>query len=130
MQTVLITLAGPVRRIDLKLPAEVAVGDLLPKLLELCGPQLAEPQAGLSQWRLVLPSRGLTLPHNRSLRDCVVVDGTVLYLQDSTSSAVQQPQTTTQTFRPKIIRPNASTGGIGVKWNIPPMDKFQSSTGL
>jgi hypothetical protein len=126
MQTVLITLVGPEHRIDLKLPAEVAVGDLLPKLLELCGPRLADPQTELSQWRLVLPTRGLTLPHNRSLRDCVVVDGTVLYLQNSTSFVAQPQQTTAQSFRPKIIQPSASTGGIGVKWNIPPMDKHSS----
>ena len=120
MQTVVITLVGPQRRFDLKLPAEIAVGDLLPKLLELCGPPLAEPQTDLSQWRLVLPSRGLTLPHNRSLHDCVVVDGTILYLLDSTSSVAQQQQTTTQTFRPQTIQPGTRTGGIGVKWNIPP----------
>jgi hypothetical protein len=126
MQTVLITLIGPERQIDLKLPAEVAVGDLLPKLLELCGPRLADHQAELSQWRLVLPSKGLTLPHNRSLRDCVVVDGTILYLQDSNSFVARQPQTTVQTFRPRMLQPSASTGGIGVKWNIPPTDKHSS----
>lgn len=120
MQTVLITLVGPERRIDLKLPAEVAVGDLFPKLLELCGPRFAYPQEALSRCCLVLPTRGLALPPDRSLHDCGVVDGTILWLQDSTSIVARPQPTVTPTFRPHIIQPNASTGGIGVKWNIPP----------
>ena len=119
MQTVLITLIGPARRIDLKLPAEVPVGDLLPKLLELCGPQLNQPQTALSQWCLVLSPKGMALLPNRSLRDCGVVDGAVLALQDNVSFIAQQRQTAAQTFRPQGIQPSASTGGIGVKWNNP-----------
>ena len=120
MQTVIITLISSERQIDLKLPAEVAVGDLLPKLLELCSSRLAQTQDALSQWRLILPSKGLTLPLNRSLRDCGVVDGAVLWLQDSASAVVRQQPIAPPTFRPQIIQPSANTGGIGVKWNIPP----------
>jgi hypothetical protein len=118
MQTVLITLVGPTRQVDLKLPAEVLVGDLFPKLLELCGLPTDQHQAALSQWRLVLPTKGLVLPFNRSLRNCGVVDGTKLALQDHASFVARQQQVV-QTFRPQGVQPSASTGGIGVKWNIP-----------
>jgi hypothetical protein len=117
MQTVLITLVGPARRIDLKLPAEVPVGDLLPKILELCGPRL--PQVAPMQWLLVFPSKGVAVPPIRSLQECGVVDGAVLFLQDSASFATRQQQAAAQTFRPQVIQPSAQTGGIGVKWNIP-----------
>jgi hypothetical protein len=116
MQTVLITLVGPERQVDLKLPAEVPVGDLFPKLLELGGLRMARSQ--FVQWRLVLSARGLALPLNRSLRDSGVVDGAVLSLQDG-ASFVARHQDTAQSFRPRAIQPSANTGGIGVKWNIP-----------
>ena len=119
MQTVLITLIGPAHRIDLKLPAEVPYRDLLPKLLELCGPQLARPQDRLAPWRLVLQNGGRDLPSDRSLRECGVVDGAVLALQDNETFVARQQEAATQTFRLQMIRPSASTGGIGVKWNIP-----------
>ena len=120
MQTVLITLIGPVRRIDLKLPAEVPVGDLFPKLLDLCVPRQAQQRAAISQWRLVLQPRGLAIPPNRSLNDCGVVDGAVLALQDGASFlAQQQEQEAARPFRPQGVQPGVNTGGIGVKWNIP-----------
>lgn len=109
MQTVLITLVGPTRRVDLKLPAEVAIGDLLPKLLEICGTPSALSQEVHPQWCLVRPISRLVLPFNRSLYDSGVVDGTVLWLQDSASFIAQQ-QAATQNFRSQS---GISTGGIG-----------------
>jgi len=110
---------GPARRIDLKLPAEIPVRDLFPKLLELCGPQLAQSQEVLSQWLLVLPSREIALPPNRSLRECGIVDGDMLALRNNVSFVAKQQQASTQVFRPQAIQPSADTGGIGVRWNIP-----------
>jgi WXG100 protein secretion system (Wss), protein YukD len=118
METVLITLVGPARRVDLKLPAEVPIGDIFPKLLELSGAQGVQPQATFARWGLILPVKGQVLPPNRSLRECGVVDGNVLALQDGVSFMAQQ-QAAAQPFQPKIIQPSAHTGGIGVKWNIP-----------
>lgn len=119
MQIVLLTLVGPARQVDLKLPAEVPTGTLLPKLLEICGgPQQA--QADLSQWRLVIPGKKTVLSPDRSLLDCGVIDGAVLLLQDYASFASEQQRLAQAgTFRPQAISPSASTGGIGVKWNIP-----------
>lgn len=119
METVFVTLVSPARRIDLKLPAEVPVGELLPKVLELCGPRLFSLQAMQTQWHLVLPDKGVALPPARSLQECGIVDGAVLFLHDNAALVQRQQQAASQSFRPQFIRPDASTGGIGVKWNIP-----------
>jgi hypothetical protein len=118
MQTVLITIISPARRIDLKLPSEVPMGDLLPKILEMCG--LRQVRIDPTLWRLVIPKRNLALPPARSLRDCGVVDGAILYLQDSAAFLARQQEAMASTFQPRVLKPDASTGGIGVKWNIPP----------
>lgn len=118
MQTVLITLIGPTRRIDLKLPAEVPTQELLPKLLELCGP-LQQSQVEPSQWSLVIPGKNMALPHTHSLLACGVVDGAILFLYSQTAFAVQQQQAQGPSFRPRALAPSADTGGIGVKWNMP-----------
>src|SRR4051794_17422393 len=81
MQTVLLTIVSPARRIDLRLPSEVPLADLFPKIFALCGPRQA--RVDLAQWRLVVPNKNIALPPARSLRDCGVVDGAILFLQDS-----------------------------------------------
>jgi hypothetical protein len=118
MQTVLLTLVGPTRRIDLKLPAEVPVGELLPKILELCVPPHL-PQAAPAQWCLVMPGRGMALPPTHSLLACGVVDGAILLLQNYTVFVAKQQQAQRSSFRPQVLQPDAATGGIGVKWNMP-----------
>ncbi|MEO7022234.1 MAG: EsaB/YukD family protein [Ktedonobacteraceae bacterium] len=118
MQTILLTLVGPTRRIDLKLPAEVPVGELLPKMVELCvSPRL--PQFAQAQWCLVIPGKGMALPPTYSLLACGVVDGAILLLQDHAAFVAKQQQAERSSFRPQVLQPGASTGGIGVKWNIP-----------
>jgi uncharacterized ubiquitin-like protein YukD len=115
MQTVFITLVSPVRRVDLKLPAEVPVGELLPRLLDLGEIRQPLPQ----QWRLVILASRLAVPPNRTLHDFGVVDGQILSLLDNASFQLFQQHAPVQPFRPQVISPDASTGGIGVKWNLP-----------
>jgi uncharacterized ubiquitin-like protein YukD len=118
MQTVLLTLVGPTRRIDLKLPAEVPVEELLPKILELCGlPHL--PETEYAQWRLVIPGKSTVLPSTHSLQACGVVDGATLMLQNYTLYIAKQQQAQSTSFRPQGLQPSANTGGIGVKWHLP-----------
>ncbi len=117
MQTVLLTIIGSSRRIDLQLPAEVPVGELLLKLLELCEPRQAHYD--LSRWRLVIQDRALALPPVRSLRDCGVVDGARLVLQEYGSFVSQQQQARAAAFNPRALPPSENTGGIGVRWNLP-----------
>lgn len=116
MQTVLLTLIGASRRIDLQLPAEVPINDLLLKLLEICEPRQAH--FDLSRWRLVIPGQGVALPPARSLSECGVVDGARLLLLEYTAFAAQQ-QAQAPVFRPRELAPGANTGGIGVRWNLP-----------
>jgi len=118
MQTVLLTIVSPARRIDLRLPSEVPLADLFPKIFALCGPRQA--RVDLAQWRLVVPNKNIALPPARSLRDCGVVDGAILFLQDSAAFLAKQQASMDSTFLPRVLSPDASTGGIGVKWNIPP----------
>ena len=123
MQTVLLTIVGSTRRIDLKLPAEVSIGELLPKLLELCGPPHA-PEHIASQWRLVIPAQRVALPLTRSLLTCGIVDGAILLFQDYASFVAQtaqqaQAQAPALPFQPQVLPPSANTGGIGVRWNLP-----------
>jgi hypothetical protein len=121
MQTVLLTLIGPTRQIDLRLPAEIPIGDLLPILLELCGPDDPEHASVNTQpsWGLVFPANSAVLPPARSLRACGVVDGAILLLQDAAAFAAQQRQADDPSFRPQALLPSAETGGIGVRWNVP-----------
>lgn len=118
MQTVLLTLIGPTHRLDLKLPAEAPIAELLPKMLELCGPShLSEAEP--SQWNLVLFGQNMILPHASSLLACGVVDGAILLLQDQATFVAAQRQAQNSSFRPQALTPSADTGGIGVKWNMP-----------
>lgn len=117
MQTVLLTLIGPTRQIDLRLPAEVPIGELLPILLDLCGPQ-ASPHGPV--WCLVLPTHRMVLPPTHSLHACGVVDGAILLLQPNQPAFVApQPQASSPSFHPQGLLPSAETGGIGVRWNVP-----------
>lgn len=116
MQTVLLTLVGPTSRIDLKLPAEVPIAELLPKLLELCGLP-PSPENAQSQWHLMISTKNVALPPTHSLLACGVVDGAILLLQNIASFAAQRQQA--QPFRPQALPPGTDTGGIGVKWNLP-----------
>ena len=42
MQTLLITLVGPQKRLDLQVPGDMILSDLLPALLELCIPSTTD----------------------------------------------------------------------------------------
>ncbi len=117
MQTVLLTIVSAHRTIDLKLPAEVPIGDLMPRIRELCGISLpdTEPAKRLS-WHLLLPSSGKMLDAGRSLSEAGIIDGAILLLQNN--SSVEQ-QRAAPVFRPKTIIPSEESGGIGVRWYIP-----------
>jgi hypothetical protein len=82
--TLLVTVRGPLKTIDLELPGDVPAGELIPLLLEICGPQEYDfkkmLQAPIS---LSLQVEGAHAPllSNRTLIDADVCDGTVLVLQ-------------------------------------------------
>jgi hypothetical protein len=119
--TLLVTLRGPLKTIDMELPGDIAVGELLPLLLEICGslqndPQ-ALPQAGA---RLQVAGAYTPLPLERTLIDAGVCNGTVLVLQwardTEQRNATEGRKTPPYGFAPTWARPGVDTSGIGVTW--------------
>lgn len=55
LQTLLITLIGPQKRVDLQVPGEVPLGDLLLALLATCVPSSA--QTYIPNWQLAYGQR-------------------------------------------------------------------------
>ena len=116
MQTLLITLIGPQKRVDLQVPGEVPLGDLLPALLAMCVPSLA--QAHTPNWQLIHEQRLLSI--DRSLVEAGVMDGAVLVLQDVSTQMTRPMQPIAakpRHFVPRTVTPSRSTGGIGATWS-------------
>lgn len=118
MQTVLLTIKGSDCSIDLKLPAEVPVRELMPKILELCDPGPARDQRRRARWHLFHASTGMPLSAAQSLNEAGIIDGTILLLDDSDTTRWSQQQRA-RPFNPRAIQPGEQSGGIGVKWHVP-----------
>jgi len=116
MRSVLVTLTTRHDTRDLEMPAEVAVRDLLPALLDLCGlPPSPQGQGGAdgasgAVWTLGLEGIG-PLPAARSLLECEIVDGMRLLLLDSHAWRALGPRAPAHSATPR-----AGAGGIGVRW--------------
>jgi hypothetical protein len=80
--TLLVTVCGPFKTIDLDLPGDVPAGELIPLLLEICGFQEYDPKKVL-QVPISLQVEGMPAPlsSERTLADADVCDGAVLVLQ-------------------------------------------------
>jgi MinD-like ATPase involved in chromosome partitioning or flagellar assembly len=77
--TVLVTVQGPEQRVELQLPCDRPVADLLPLLVEVCaGGQQSEE----SEWELA-PLGGLAYDGARTLVEVGVMDGSLLHLRDA-----------------------------------------------
>lgn len=115
--TLLVTLRGPCKTLDVELPGDIALGELLPLLLEICGGQKNGPRA-LSQAPAHLYVAGgyTPLPLERTLIESGISSGTELVLQTSGSSPVQAGSHTPQGSARRFVQPGGATGGIGVTW--------------
>jgi len=115
--TILVTIRGPLKTIDLELPGDVPVDELLPLLLEMCGSQENDPQES-PQAPISLQVAGARAPlsSDKTLIDAGVYDGTVLMLQTKHNPTPQAERLAPQRFAPKSVQPAAHTGGIGVTW--------------
>src|SRR5262245_49837960 len=85
MRRVLITVVGPERRVSVAVSASVPIRRLIGDLLVRCG-----PEAGNGRGPWVLARSDANLPLDRTLQECEVTDGTVLYLRtlaDGSASA-------------------------------------------
>jgi MinD-like ATPase involved in chromosome partitioning or flagellar assembly len=77
--SVLVTVQGPEQRVELQLPGDRPIGELMPLLLEVCvGAHLPEE----ARWELA-PLGGLAFDDARTLADAGVVDGSLLHLRDA-----------------------------------------------
>ena len=74
-----VVVVAPRTRVDLALPVDVPVVDLLPLLLEMVGERGDDGGGAHGGWQLTLLGGG-ELPHDRTLRSLDVVDGTALHL--------------------------------------------------
>ncbi|SRR5579883_396383 len=114
MQTILVTITGPGKSMDLEIPGELPLRELLPELIKLCGSQSAESNEASLSWVLCTPDSSV-LDANRSLIESQIMDGAILMLQDRFS--LERERTRSRQFQPQPIAPSRETGGIGVYWN-------------
>jgi hypothetical protein len=115
MQTILVTITGPGKSMDLEVPGEIALYELLPELVQLCGSSSSGEVTGESlSWILRLPTGGM-LDARRSLIESEIMDGAVLVLQDSQAPARERAPA--RQFQPPPVTPSRETGGIGIHWN-------------
>jgi hypothetical protein len=115
----LITVTGPQQSIDLQVPGELPISDLLPTLLEICyAPTEAVSTQANASWQVIYGNK--LLPLDRALSELAVPDGAILRLQNQASPLVrtkptEQPRP--RQFVPRNISPGRNTGGIGVRWS-------------
>nr|BBH95309.1 hypothetical protein KTA_35080 [Thermogemmatispora argillosa] len=131
---VLVTVIGPDRTLDLELPADSAVAELLPFLCELCvspaatltrqarsaiagmGAKAAANEAS-AEWLLFLEGSHDPLAPEETLGEAGVLDGMRLLLRALPPGSEQIAAIETQElFLPSSIAPSEGTGGIGVTW--------------
>jgi hypothetical protein len=115
MQTILVTVTGPGKSIDLEIPGELPLRELFPELLRLVGPRTSVGVAEVTPSWLLRFAEGRPLDPNRSLIESEVMDGALLVLQDS--QALAREQTPPMQFHPPLVVPSRDTGGIAVYWN-------------
>lgn len=116
-RTLLITVRGPWRTVDVELPGDALTGELLPLLLEMCGDPAAPPPHGeraAASWFLSVAATGKPLAEVLTLFDNSVLDGDVLLLQER--SLLPVPVAQVKRGIPESIPPSERTGGIGVTW--------------
>jgi MinD-like ATPase involved in chromosome partitioning or flagellar assembly len=76
---VLVTVQGPEQRVELRLPGDRPVVELLPQLVELCAGGRGAHEA---HWELA-PLGGLAFDGARTLLEVGVMDGSLLHLRDA-----------------------------------------------
>lgn len=115
----LITVTGPQQSVDLQVPGELPMSDLLPTLLEICcAPAETVSTLTGTAWQIVYGNNLLPLDH--SLNELTVPDGAILRLQNQASPLLHTQPTEQQRprqFIPRNISPGRNTGGIGVRWS-------------
>ncbi|WP_376794309.1 EsaB/YukD family protein [Thermogemmatispora sp.] len=128
---VLVTVVGPDRALDLELPADCAIGELLPFLCELCASSASALAAGPGErpradageeWLLFLAGSHDPLAPEQTLSEAGIFDGVRLLLRSLPPHSERVAAIDTQElFLPSSIAPSERTGGIGVSWEQLPL---------
>jgi hypothetical protein len=116
-RTLLITVQGRWRAVDVELPGDVLTGELLPLLLEMCSDPAVSPEHGkraAASWSLSVAGTGKLLATAFTLFDNNILDGDILLLQER--GLLPAPDTWVKRGIPESIPPSERTGGIGVTW--------------
>ena len=107
MHTLLVTLIGPQRSVDLRLPSEVPISEFMPTLLKICGPQLLDTQqANLTLWGLVCQECNVPLDLKQSLLEAGIGNGARLILCDTSSQVQHHKEPVTA---PRLTLPSRRT---------------------
>lgn len=125
METVLITLGGPLRRVDVEAPVGVPIAELMPALLEACDIASSGPHGpAATGWLLGAPEAGQPFPQSATLEQCGVFDGTYLVVRGTQEwmmaarAQANVPQAGPGTTMPAPESPPVTQypGGIGIRW--------------
>jgi MinD-like ATPase involved in chromosome partitioning or flagellar assembly len=81
MERTLITVVGPRRRANLAVPSQSPIRDLLGGLAERCGEPVENGGNGRGWAWSIVGADSVELPADRSLAECGIVDGAVVYLR-------------------------------------------------
>ncbi|WP_052888361.1 EsaB/YukD family protein [Thermogemmatispora carboxidivorans] len=128
----LVTVVGPDRALDLELPTDYTIGELLPFLCELCAAPASRLTGGAregdgearaeEEWLLFIEGSPDPLASGQTLSEAEVYDGRRLLLQALPSNSDQVAAADTQElFLPSSVAPSERTGGIGVTWEQLPL---------
>jgi uncharacterized ubiquitin-like protein YukD len=112
-QTLLVTVQGTQRRLDVELPADVPVGELIPLLMEMCNqPMEFGANQSRSPWTLYVTNLNQPLGATQTLAEGGVLDGDILLLQ-APGTVIGE---TREKGAPRPIAASPQSGMIGVSW--------------
>jgi len=107
MHTLLVTLIGPQRSVDLRLPSEVPLSEFIPTLLKICGTQSSDTQqANPTSWGLVCRECNDCVDSKQSLLEAGIGNGTRLILRDISSQVQHREEPITA---PRLTLPSRRT---------------------
>lgn len=117
-QTVLVTVQGTRRRLDVELPGDVPLNDLIPLLQEMCNHSTrfaANNGLARTPWALYVAHLDQPLKTTQTLLEAGVFDGDVLLLQPR-NAAPNRKATSGKKGVAQTIEASEQTGMIGVEW--------------
>lgn len=115
-QTLLVTVQGTRRKLDVELPGDVPVGELLPLLLQMCG--ISDADSG--RWAVSISGTGRVLQAKRTLFGNRVCDGEILLLRRA-EAAVNRAKAPRQERVQETFTPRPRGESITITWERPPL---------